>query len=278
MAQNGCPFVLHLIFLSLINSMPTDNSHFRLEQIAHPKRLDVIAPAGRIGFIALATDFNSEQDLRRMLPKEVEVFTNRVTNQNPMTLENLRAMAGDIERAAGGILPGLGVDLMIYGCTSGTAAIGYDRIVERIHQQCPGIPVITPATAAAAALQALGAKKISVLTPYIDEINQALGELLRKQGLDVINVCGFGSEDDIEVTMFPLADIVSAAKQACSDEAEALFISCTALRASLVIDTLEMELGIPVVTSNQALVWQALTLLNCTQPVEGFGSLFHVKA
>ena len=86
--------------------------------------LEDIAPGGRVGLIALATDLNSETDLRRMFPDGVEMFTNRVLNANPVTLENLRAMGGDITRAARGILPGLGVDVMIYGCTSGTAAIG----------------------------------------------------------------------------------------------------------------------------------------------------------
>ena len=67
--------------------------------------LENIAPGGRIGLLALATDFNSETDLRRMLPDGVDLFTNRVLNANPLTIENLRAMAGDITRAATGILP-----------------------------------------------------------------------------------------------------------------------------------------------------------------------------
>ena len=63
-----------------------------------------------IGVIALATDFNIEQDLRRMLPDGFEIFTNRVQNANPLNLENLRGMAPDISRAAGGIVPGARLD------------------------------------------------------------------------------------------------------------------------------------------------------------------------
>ena len=80
--------------------------------INHDITLDAIAPLGRIGLIALATDFNSEQDLRRMYPDGVEVFTNRVLNANPVTMQNLLNMAGDISRAAGGILSGLNLDAM----------------------------------------------------------------------------------------------------------------------------------------------------------------------
>jgi len=64
-----------------------------------------ITPYGRIGLLALATHFNSEQALRRMYPEGAKVFTNRVLNTNPVTIENLRNTAGDVSRAAGGILP-----------------------------------------------------------------------------------------------------------------------------------------------------------------------------
>lgn len=49
----------------------------------------------------MVTDFNPEQDLRRMYPEGIEVFTNLVLNANPVTIENLRNMTGDISRAAG---------------------------------------------------------------------------------------------------------------------------------------------------------------------------------
>lgn len=85
------------------------------------------APGGRIGLLALATDYNSEIDLRGMLLPGVGLFTNRILNANPVTLENLLTMRGDIARAAAVILANLGVDVMIYGCTSGVAAIGKRR-------------------------------------------------------------------------------------------------------------------------------------------------------
>ena len=110
-----------------------------------------IAPLGRIGFLALATDYNSEQDLRHILPKGTQLFTNRVANANPMTLENLRAMAPDITRAAAGLLPGFGVDAVIYGCTSGTAAIGEEKVEAAIRAAQPDVPVTNPLKAACAA-------------------------------------------------------------------------------------------------------------------------------
>ncbi|MEX1036905.1 MAG: hypothetical protein WDZ54_13215 [Sneathiella sp.] len=236
--------------------------------------LDDIAPGGRVGLIALATDYNSETDLRRIFPEGVDLFTNRVMNANPVTIENLRGMGGDITRAAKGILPGCGVDVMIYGCTSGTAAIG-EKEVERLVQLAqPGIPCTNPIRAASEALRALEAIKISILTPYTEDVNTAIVANFDAEGFDILNIDGFGLGDDIEMTEIPLSAILEAAMQICDADADALFISCTALRATLVVKELEEKLGIPVVTSNQALVWHCLRLMRNRSKVTGFGQLF----
>lgn len=236
--------------------------------------LDDIAPGGRIGLIALATDYNSETDLRRILPDGVELFTNRVLNANPLTLENLRAMSGDITRAASGLLPGLGVNVVIYGCTSGTAAIGEKELSRLIQLAQPGVPCTNPILAAAEAMRALDAQKISVLTPYIPSINTEIEACFSREGFDILNIGGFGMEDDIDMTGIPLDALKEGARQLCDPGADALFISCTATRAARVVHDLEQELGKPVVTSNQALVWHCLQLMNNDNPVTGFGSLF----
>jgi maleate isomerase len=244
------------------------------EILNHDIILDTIAPLGRIGLIALATDFNSEQDLRRMYPDGIEVFTNRILNANPVTLQNLRNMAGDISRAAGGILPGFGVDAMIYGCTSGTVANGANKIEQLVHESCPGIPVTNPVSAALAAFAHFGAKRISILTPYTEEVNLEMVAYFRNHGIEVINIAGFGYDSDIDMTGIPPQEIAQAAVEMCDDGAELLFISCTAIRASLVIESIEQTISKPVVTSNQALVWHSLKLVGYTQGIEGYGSLF----
>lgn len=236
--------------------------------------LEDIAPGGRIGLVALATDYNSETDLRRMLPKGVDLFTNRVLNANPLTIENLRAMAGDITRAASGLLPGLGVDVVIYGCTSGTAAIGGKELERLIQIAQPGIPCTNPILAASEALRTFDAKKISILTPYDDAVNAAVAENFKKEDFDILNIDGFGLNDDIEMTGLPPAAIGEAALQICDPDADALFISCTAIRSSLVIEEVEKTLGKPVVTSNQALLWHCLQLMKNDSRVTGFGKLF----
>ncbi len=245
----------------------------RCHQINVPITLDTIAAGGRIGLILLASDFNAEQDLRRMLPEQVEIFTNRVLNRNPLTLENLRSTSADITRAAAGILPGAELDIMIYGCTSGTIAIGADKITQLVQQARPGIPVTNPATAALAAFEQLNAKKISILTPYIAELNHAMLDYLEAQGIEIINITGLGFEDDLDIAGIPPATLLQVAQQVCDVQADALFISCTSLRLTSVLEQIEAAIGKPVVGSNQALVWHSLKLMGHTQPVKQMGQL-----
>ena len=245
----------------------------KLTTIQHQQPLDHLAPAGRVGVISLATDFNIETDLKRMYPDQVGFFTSRVRNYNPLTLDNLRLMAPGISAAADTILPGTDLDVMIYACTSGTVAIGQDKVVELIHASRPGVKVTTPVSAVDSALQQFGAKRISILTPYTENVNQGVAEVFGQQGYDVLSIAGFGFEDDTAMTFISPEDIARAAVESCDPKAEVMFLSCTALRASVVIEQIEQQLGIPVISSNQALVWHSLKLMNYTKPVPGFGCL-----
>ncbi len=236
-----------------------------------------IGPKGRIGLVALGTDLNSEADLRRMAPDGVEIFTNRVHNRNPTTVENLLAMAPDITRAAGGILPGTSLDLLIYACTSGTAVIGEAKVtglLRACHPDRSELPCTTPVTAALAALACFEARRISILTPYIEPVNRELAEFFRGRGVEVINVHGFGIADDTDMTGVTHDSIYDAAIQACRKDADLLFISCTALRSAQVVQKIETKINKPVITSNQAIIWHALKLLQHPFDVPGFGCLF----
>jgi maleate isomerase len=240
--------------------------------------LELLAPGGRIGVIALATDFNIEQDLRRILPADVEIFTSRVRNVNPLNMENLRSMAPGISAAADTILPGTKLDVVIYACTSGTVAIGVDRITELVQQSHPGVAVSNPVTAALAAFEALGGRRISILTPYTAAVNRDFAALFESKGYEVLNIAGFDFEDDTAMTFIDPDDIVDCAVQMCDPAADLLFVSCTALRASGVIEQIEHRLGKPVVSSNQALAWHSLQLMTYGAPIDGFGALMKLAA
>jgi maleate isomerase len=89
----------------------------------------------------------------------------------------------------------------------------------------------------------------------------------------VLNIAGFGFENDTEMTYISPQDIAESAAKTCHPHADLLFISCTALRASLVIEQIEKQLRKPVVSSNQALAWHSLQLVGYIPPVTGYGQL-----
>ena len=217
----------------------------------------------RVGLLALATDLNSEADLRRMLPADVGLYSNRVRHENPMSLEALRRVADDLPRAGRDLLPGIELDVLVYGCTSGTIALGEAETRALIGRAHASRHQTTPVTASLAALARLGARRISMLTPYRSDVNRALGSYYATTGLEVLNVAGFEMDDDYAMTALDPESIVAAGVKAMAPDADALFVSCTALRASLAVEALEQALGRPVVTSNQAIAWHALDLLGC---------------
>ena len=236
--------------------------------------LETPGPGGRIGMVALATDLCTEADLRTMLPDGVELYTNRVANANPVTGENLRAMAPDIGRAAAGIVPDVSLDVMIYGCTSGTVVIGEEEVFRRMRESRGPFPCTTPVTAAMEAIHALGARRISILTPYLASVNGEVARYFAGRGLDVLGIAGFDLASDADMTRVSLESIYRAAVEVCADDAELLFISCTALRSAQVVDRIEQALDRPVVTSNQAMAWHCLELIGRPYEVRGYGRLF----
>ncbi|MBT0963368.1 maleate cis-trans isomerase family protein [Denitromonas iodatirespirans] len=249
----------------------------RIDTLPHH---DPMTPAeqARIGLLALATDLCSEADLRRMLPDTVGLYSNRVRHENPMSLEALRRVADDLPRAGRDLLPGLGLDVVVYGCTSGTIALGEAETLALIARARPCHHQTTPVTASLAALAHLGARRVSILTPYRTEVNRALGEYYTSRGLEVLNVSGLDMDDDYAMTALDPGTLVDAGVAAMADEADALFISCTALRASRAVERLEAKLGRPVVTSNQAIAWHALHLTGLAAGPSAPGRLFRTPA
>ena len=235
-----------------------------------------IAHRAAIGLIVLATDQTIEHEFRQMLAIDGVVFyETRIHNAaeiNPATLAEMeKGMAG----ATGLILPGSTLDVVAYGCTSGTVVIGEDKVFARIREARPGIACTTPITAAIAGLKALGARRIALLTPYIESVNQMLRRFIEARGIDVPVMGSFNHENDTEVARITPDSISNAAHRlVAAAPIDAVFVSCTSLRVAAIAEALEREIGVPVTSSNHALAWHCLRLAGYREPVAGFGSLF----
>lgn len=231
--------------------------------------------ARRIGLILLETDHTTETDFARLVASDdVGVYATRVEYANPTTPENLLAMRPRLAAAAAMILPGSDLDAVCFACSSASAVIGDDAVTEAIRAGKPGVPVVTPALAAARALDALGTRRIAVLTPYLAETTRPVLAYMEEKGFALLGVTCLGFDDDREMARISKAALVEQAVAATSDDAEALFISCTALRAASVVAEIEARIGRPVVTSNQATAWECLGLCGVATARPDLGRLF----
>ncbi len=250
-----------------LNALRSEPVHVNYELDSGPGRY-------RIGLLALSNDLATERDFINMRSSDdIAIFVSRIPNAEICSVENLRAMEPELTRAVSLLIPGSRLDAVAYSCTSGTVVLGYDAVVRRIHEERPGIPVATPITAALAAFRLLGARTISVLTPYTDDVNVRIANYLLNSGLEIAAFSSFHHADNDAMAKTPPQAILDAALEADRPDADALFISCTAIRAVDVLESIEQAIGKPVVSANQALYWQALRAAGYQQPVEGYGYL-----
>ncbi|MEM7224963.1 MAG: hypothetical protein AAF495_18440 [Pseudomonadota bacterium] len=232
----------------------------------------------RIGLIALSSDMITERDFSLMAPPggEVMYYTSRVPLAIPVTVENLRLMGPKLAAAASLILPTSALEVIAYSCTSASVAIGADEVAAQIHKGRPGVQVVTPISAAMAAFRACNVRRISLLTPYIEEVTKAMATFIENQGTEVLNCAHFDLVDDQDMARLTPDGIHDAAVEALHPDADAVFVSCTGIRTAETLARLEETLDRPAFCSNQCMFWQALRLSGSTEPVAGFGRLLMV--
>lgn len=228
----------------------------------------------RIGLITLSTDFTIEQDFRRICHGlDVDIYANRIPFTNPLNYKNYLKMTDYMSKIANDILPGENIDVIAYGCTSGTVAIGDKKIKEEINKSKVKAYVTTPITSALKAFKKLKIKKIAVLTPYPKEVNKTIFEYITKNHIEITNFSSFNLEFDSEIAKVDPEYLIEIIETIDHKDAEALFISCTALRAVEILDKIEKKISKYVVSSNQALIWDSLRLVNIDNAVSGYGKL-----
>ncbi len=229
---------------------------------------------GRLGLIVPSSNTTMEMELHTFLPEGVSLHTARMPLRN-VTEEELLSMASMAADAAR-LLRDAGVEQILYGCTSGSFIGGkdYEKELEARIEEEVKVPVVSTSTAVIEALKILDAQPILVITPYTDEINQREREFLEANGFEVLDIRGLGIEDNLRIGKLEPYEAYRLAKASFIEEADAIFISCTNLRTFEIIEALEEDLGVPVVTSNQASLWLALREMDVMERIPELGNLF----
>jgi maleate isomerase len=236
-----------------------------------------IASRGRIGLIVLASDYTIEHEWRAVFAAVpgLALYQSRIFNDTTITPETLRAMEPRISAAADLIVPGSDLDVVAYGCTSASMAIGEDKVFDKILAVRPNARCTTPITAAFAAFRALGARRIGVLTPYRADVNRVVADYIRGRGFNVPVFGSFNEENDAVVARISPASIKAGIEAiAARAEVDAVFVSCTSVRLAAAAAAIEADIGLPLTSSNHAMAWHAMRLAGVADFLPQFGRLF----
>lgn len=228
----------------------------------------------RLGFVLISNDTVIEEDMFRLAPAGVGVHFTRARMPTGCTVENLASMEAGLADAAAELLPEFDLDVVCYGCTSGSVVIGEDNVIRELKRGNPSRKATTLVTGVIEGLKALSAKRIVMGTPYIDEVNSIEAQYFQNLGFDLLNVQGLNLTFDSDITRVTPRYIAEFAQAIDHPDADAIFISCGALRAIDVIDAVEQATGKPVLTSNQGMMWNCLRIAGIEDRIEGYGRLF----
>ena len=232
----------------------------------------------RIGVMVPSTNTTFEADFQMVAPRDVTIHGQRLwlTNDAPGEA-GMDRMNSEVESGAR-YLATARVDVIAYGCTTGSfyRGPGWDREMIDVMERAAGVPAVATSPSVVEALRSVGAKRISVATPYPEWNNGKLRGYLVASGFEVLNVEGeprAARSGNQGINDSDPEDVIAFAPGVCRPEADALLCSCTAWRSLEAVSELERRTGKPVVTSNQASIWMAFRKLGLTPVIKGFGSL-----
>jgi maleate isomerase len=230
---------------------------------------------GRIGFIIPSSDLVQEPDAYNTVPEGVAVHFTRIPLPQPFSAEKLGELGQDVTEPIELLKP-VKPNVIVFGCTSGSfiGGPGYDVKIADTITKISGAKGTTTSSSVVAALNKLGLRKISALAPYSEEVTQRLKIFLEGNGMKIVKLKALNLDTDLDIAHVAPERIYEYAREVDVPEAEGLFISCTTFRAMDVIEDLERDVGKPVVTANQAAIWNALRLAEVKDKIDEHGTLF----
>lgn len=233
----------------------------------------------RIGVLVPFTNTNLEADLAMMRPDGVSFHFARLGGYDVDEIPDETQMAGlgaaDLDEPLR-LIEGVRPDAILYGCTSATLTHGptFDRDLAARIAAGSGAHSITAASAIVHAARELGVTRIAFASPYVGAINDMAVAFFAQEGLTTVSRADIGRDlgnyGQGELTP---DEVKALARRAVGGDAQALVLSCTDMRSSEAVTDLEAELDLPVICSNQAMLFQALQALEIAPSPEARGRL-----
>jgi len=229
-------------------------------------------PEPTIGLIFPPADYPLPPDARRLFPSGVRFVSNGL-GFSGMTIEGYEEAVPRVgPRAAE--LAAQGADLIsVFGSsiTFYRGAAFNEELVNRV-TELTGLPATTQSNGLVDGLKHVNARRIAVATAYTDIVTQRLKIFLEEHGFEVVTAQGLGYERIPEgAATQPILHELGVTSYARSNKADALVMSCGALRTLDLIVPLEGSIGVPVVSSTPHGLWHCARMLGLDARIEGFG-------
>ena len=208
----------------------------------------------RVGLIVPSSNSVIEVDFYRRLPADATLHTARMYLEET-TPEGESAMLDDHLPVAINDLRTVRPDVMVFGCTSAGALRGNDyeaELIKRIAGET-GAETFSVAASVRRVIREAGGRRVGVITPYVDSLNEKIRQSLEDDGLEVAGIHGLGITENFAIAEVEPARIAEFASECFADsDIDLLFASCTNFRAIDAREEIHGALGVPVVTSNHA--------------------------
>lgn len=226
-------------------------------------------PSLDAGLVVFNDDPLSGPTVQHLLGPSIRLQVARI----PFPADDGPTLAEYLATASATILPSEPLGVIGLACTTGAVEIGPEGLAEAVARPGQQVTCCDPISAAEEALVSLGVGKVAIVCPYEEADSRSIADAVSAQGFDVTTLCYMAAGDDM-LSHISQETVLRCAHEAVGD-ADALFISCTGLNSTPLIETLERELDVPVLTSLQVLSWRIARELGHTAG-NGKGRLFKV--
>jgi maleate isomerase len=234
----------------------------------------VFGSRGRVGVVVPANNSVLEPELWSRLPPGLALYATRILARGDLTPAAVRRMEGLVDRAVEELAATI-VDVILYAdmVTTFIMDAGWSARRSAELAQHAGVPCVTAWTALADALQALGVRRIALGTPYPRAVHALAPPFFERAGYTLSDAATL---DILAMTDVPRVSPARVRRLVAGLDrtgADAVVLLATDLPTFAVIETLEAETRLPVLTSNQTLLWRALRACGRPGPISGLGRL-----
>jgi arylmalonate decarboxylase len=232
------------------------------------------APANpTLGLIFPPENYPIPADAKMLFPSGVDFVGNGVGLPGGMTVEGyeeavprILPRAAELARQGAGVISVFGSSITFY-----KGAKFHEDLIKQV-EKATGRKATTQSNGLLDGLHTANAKRVAIATAYTDEVTERLKVFLQEYGFEVTSAKGLGFTKIPEgAATHDILFKLSTDSYANSKKADAVVISCGALKTIDLIVPVENAVRVPVVSSTPHGLWHGVKLLGVSAKVKGFG-------